>query len=294
MLVFGLVRFVPGDAVLASLGNQADRQTVSQLRHQLGLDRPALVQYGDWTSHALRGDFGRSLITKNAVSGEITRRLPITLELTVFALFFSIGLGLPLGILSAVFQDTPTDYILRAVNIVGLSVPSFWLGTLLILAPSIWFGWVPPFRYVGITANPWANFQQFILPGIALGYASSASIGRMTRSNMLEVLRQDYVRTARAKGLREQAIVLRHVLKSAFIPVLTIIGLQVSYLLAGSVILEQIYSLPGLGRLIVDAIFTRDYPVVQAIVVLMACVYVLVNLAIDVLYAWVDPRIRYS
>lgn len=294
MLVFGLIRFVPGDAVLTSLGNQADRRTVEELRHQLGLDRPAVVQYADWVSHSLRGDFGTSLINKKPVSQQIMSRLPITAELAVLALFFSTVIGVPLGVISAVYQDRPVDHLLRLVNIVGLSVPSFWLGTLLILLPSIWFGWVPPFRYISFAQDPWANIQQFIFPAIAIGYASSASVGRMARSSVLEVLRQDFVRTARSKGLSERRIVLRHVLKSAFIPVLTIIGLQAGYLLAGSVIMEQIYALPGLGRLVVDSIFTRDYPVVQAVVVLMACVYVLVNLLVDLMYAWLDPRIRYT
>lgn len=294
MLVFGLIRFIPGDAVLASIGNQTDRQTVAQVRHQLGLDEPVPVQYGKWAFGSLHGDFGRSLINDRPVGQLIVERVPITLELSVLALFISVSIGLSLGLLSAVYQDTPIDHIFRVVNVIGLSVPNFWLGTLLILLPSIWFGWVPPFRYIGFTEDPWANVQQFVFPALALGYASSASIGRMTRSSVLEILRQDYIRTARAKGLKEWTIALRHVLKSAFIPVLTIIGLQAGYLLAGSVIMEQIYSLPGLGRLIVDSIFTRDYPVIQAVIVLMACVYVLVNLIVDLSYAWLDPRIRYS
>ncbi len=245
-------------------------------------------------SGVVRGDFGKALISKRDVWGEIRTRIPLTLELTLLATAFALMLAIPIGVVSAMRQDQPLDYGLRFLTIGWLSIPSFWLGTMLVVFPARWFSYSPPVGYVDIWQNPLKNLEQLYLPAIALGLALSASLARITRSSMLEVLRQDYIRTARAKGLRERALVLRHALRNAMIPVITLFAIQFGVLLGGTVVLESIFSLPGLGTLALTAVQIKDYPQIQGLVLFFATVLVLINLAVDVSYAWIDPRIRYN
>jgi peptide/nickel transport system permease protein len=227
------------------------------------------------------------------VLDELAHRLPVSLELGAFALLFSVIIAVPIGVLAAVRQDTLADYLMRSLAIVGLSVPGFWIATLAILLPAIWWGWSPPVRFTTWSADPWRHVAQFLLPAFILGIASAAAIMRLTRGTLLEVLRQDYVRTAWSKGLRERAVVLKHSLKNALIPVVTVLGIQVAQILGGTVIFESIFGLPGMGRFLFDAINQRDYPVIQGVNLLIVTVVVIVNLAVDALYAALDPRIRY-
>jgi peptide/nickel transport system permease protein len=244
-------------------------------------------------ARALRGDLGQSLYTGRPVLGELATRLPVSLELGAIALLVAILLGVPIGILSAVRQDTAHDYVARSGAILGLSVPGFWLGTLVVVLPAIYLGWSPSIQYVRFEANPWGHVAQFLIPGVLLGIASAATVMRLTRTQLLEVLRQDYVRTAWAKGLAERRVVLKHCLKNALIPVVTVLGIQVAQILSGTVIFESIFGLPGMGRFLFDAISERDYPVIQAINLTVVTTVVVVNLAVDMTYAWLDPRIRY-
>jgi peptide/nickel transport system permease protein len=242
----------------------------------------------------LTGDWGTTLISKRSVWDEIKTRIPVTLELTLLATTFAFIIALPIGIISAVRQDSITDYILRVLSIGWLSIPSFWLGTMLIVFPAQWWGYTPPVGYVDLWEDPLKNLEQLYLPAISLGLALSASLARVTRSAMLEVLRQDYIRTSRAKGLGERLVILRHALRNAMIPVVTLFGLQVGVLLGGTVVLESIFSLPGLGLLTFNAVTVKDYPQVQGLVLFFATVLVTVNLLVDLSYAWFDPRIRYG
>jgi peptide/nickel transport system permease protein len=273
---------------------KAYAQDLDALRAKLGLDRPLYVQYFAWLGQVVQGNFGESLWTKRPVWEEITRRLPISFELGAMAIVVALCISLPIGVLSAIRQDTFEDYTARSLAIVGLSVPAFWKATLVIVLPSIWFGWAPPLQFTPMSINPWQHFSQFILPAIILGIGSGASIMRLTRALMLEVLRQDYIRTAWSKGLRERRVVLKHALKNAIIPVVTIVGIQVAQIASGTVIMETIFGLPGMGRFLVDAIYQRDYPVVQGVNLLIASIIVFMNLLVDVTYAYLDPRIRYQ
>lgn len=294
VVVFFLVRLIPGDTVVMLLENASlGEKDVQEYRAKLGLDRPIYVQYGHWISDVLRGDLGTSLWSRQPIAKEIIQRLPVTAELGAFAMFFSLLIAIPIGVISAMRQDTWADYLSRSLAILGLAVPGFWLGTLVIVLPSIWFGWIPPIRYVGLTDNPWRNLQQFLIPGFLLGLGLAAVVMRMTRSMMLEVLRQDYIRTAWSKGLRERAVVYRHALKNALIPVVSILGVQVAVVAGGSVIFEQIFNLPGIGKFMFRAIQTRDYPVVQGVNLFLAGVIVWVNFLVDVTYGYLDPRIRF-
>jgi peptide/nickel transport system permease protein len=267
---------------------------LASLRTQLGIDKPWPQQYWDWISGVLRGDWGTSFTTEEPVFSELMRRLPVTLELAIGTTIISLLIAIPVGVISATRQDTPIDYIARVTSIGGLSMPGFWLGTLLIVFPAIWWGYLPPLSYVPLLEDPWANFRQFIFPCLAMGAAFSATAARMTRSTMLEVLRQDYIRTAFAKGLRERRVVYQHALKNAMIPVVTIVGIDFGYLLGRTVIIESVFALPGIGSLTLRSIFQRDYPQIQGNVLFIAVAFVLINLLVDVLYAWLDPRIRYS
>jgi peptide/nickel transport system permease protein len=242
----------------------------------------------------VQGNLGESLWTRRPVLEEIVRRLPISAELGAMAILVALCLALPIGVLSALRQDTMQDYTARSLAILGLSVPGFWQATLVIVLPSIWFGWAPPLQFTSFSQDPWQHLSQFILPAIILGIASGASIMRLTRALMLEVLRQDYIRTAWSKGLREGRVVMRHAFKNAIIPVVTIVGIQVGQIASGTVIMETIFGLPGMGRFLVDAIYQRDYPVVQGVNLLIASIIVFVNLLVDVTYAYLDPRIRYQ
>lgn len=299
IIIFLLMRVVPGDVatvILMGSGGEgaATEEALRELRHKLGTDRPLYEQYATWVWGLLRLDVGPSFYTRTPVFEEIGDRIPVSVELAFLTGLISLIIALPLGVLSALRQDTWTDYVMRVVTIGGIAMPTFWSGTLIILALVLYFRWLPPIGYVGLLSDPWTNFQQMIWPALALGYYFSAVVSRMTRSCMLEVLRQDYIRTAWAKGLRERIVVLRHAMKNALLPVITITGIQVAYLIGGTVIMESVFVLPGIGKHLVDSIRVRDYPVVQTIVVLFALVVSVANLLVDVVYAWVDPRIRYT
>ena len=292
-IVFSLPRMIPGDVVQLMLEEKAYGRDLEELRAKLGLDRPIYIQYFEWGGRVLRGDLGESLWTKRPVIEELARRVPITLELGFLALFFALLIALPVGLIAAVRQDTITDYICRSLAILGLSIPGFWKATLVVLLPAIWWGWSPPIQYTEFGKDPWRHLLQFVVPAFILGIASGAAIMRLTRAQLLEVLRQDYVRTAWSKGLRERVVVLKHSLKNAVIPVVTVLGLQISAILGGTVIFEQIFGLPGMGRFLFDAVNQRDYPVIQGVNLLIVTVVVVTNLIVDACYALLDPRIRY-
>jgi peptide/nickel transport system permease protein len=296
LVVFGLMRVMPGDALtalMAESGNVSQRE-LQKLRKDLKLDLPYHEQYLHWVWQMVTFNPGRSVFTGDAISTSLKKSIPVTIELTALAIVFGVALAIPLGVLSATRQDKLSDYIGRLVAISGLSFPDFWLGTLIITFAAIWFSWMPPLGYTSLWESPWRNLQQFLLPAAVLGLRLSAATMRMTRSTLLEVLREDYVRTAWAKGLGERLIIYKHALKNALIPVVTIVGGQLGTLLAGTVIVETIFALPGMGRLTVEAILFRDYPVVQTNVMLVAATLVTLNLLVDLTYAWLDPRIRYQ
>ncbi|HTO10179.1 MAG TPA: ABC transporter permease [Candidatus Binatia bacterium] len=296
-LVFFIMRVIPGDVTLLILGGdqagRIDPAQIAAMKHQLGLDQPLLTQFGTWLWGVLRFDFGRSLWTGEPVTQELLIRLPLSLELALLASMVSVILAIPLGMLAAVRQDTWVDYVVRVVSIGGLAIPSFWIGILCILLLVIYFGWGPPLEFTPPWVDPWANFQQMVWPVVTVGYRYAAVTTRMTRSTVLEVLREDYIRTAWAKGLRERVVVVRHALKNAMLPVITLVGTEFAFLIGGLVVTETVFTLNGVGRFVVDAVAHRDYPVVQALVFLIAFAFVVVNLLVDLTYAWFDPRIRY-
>jgi len=294
LIVFTLNHMLPGDVVVLMFEEKAYAKDLDALRAKLGLDRPLYMQYFSWIGQVTGGDLGESLWTKRPVLEEIMHRLPVSLKLGAMAIAVSLCIALPIGVLSAIRQDTLKDYAARSAAIVGLSVPPFWKATLVIVLPSIWFGWAPPLQFTPFSEHPWQNLSQFILPAIILGIAPGASIMRLTRALMLEVLRQDYIRTAWSKGMREPRVVLKHAFKNAIIPVITIVGIQVAEIASGTVIMETIFGLPGMGRFLVDAIFQRDYPVVQGVILLTSLITVVINLLVDMTYAQLDPRIRYQ
>ncbi len=295
ILVFLLARLIPGDVVQLSL-EQAERtpEMVSELRSFFGLDQPLHVQYWRWLSDVLQGDLGTSWRSGNSVTGLILDRISVTAELTILAMVVSIGLGVPLGILAATSQNSPLDYLVRVLSMFSLSIPEFWQGIMLILVLSITLGWIPSLEYVDFWKDPGTNLSIMILPAISVGTVASANIVRMTRATMLEELRQDYVRTARAKGLHERVVIYSHTLRNTLIPVITIAGLQIGYLMGGIVVMEAVFTLPGVGRLMLLAISQRDYPLIQGVVLFIATIFVFSNLLVDVLYAYVNPRIRYG
>jgi len=294
IIVFTLNHMLPGDVVVLMFEEKAYAKDLETLRAKLGLDRPLYIQYFSRIGQVTGGNLGESLWTKRPVLEEITRRLPVSLKLGAMAITVALCIALPIGVLSAIRQDTLKDYAARSAAIVGLSVPPFWKATLVIVLPSIWFGWAPPLQFTPFSENPWQHLSQFILPAIILGIAPGASIMRLTRALMLEVLRQDYIRTAWSKGMREPRVVLKHAFKNAIIPVITIVGIQVAEIASGTVIMETIFGLPGMGRFLVDAIFQRDYPVVQGVILLTSLITVVINLLVDLTYAQLDPRIRYQ
>src|SRR5438128_4790540 len=293
LIVFALPRLIPGDVVSLMLEEKAYARDLAELRAKLGLDRPLHVQYLEWLGHVVRGDLGESLWTRRPVREELARRLPVTLELGASSVVFAVIIALPIGVLSATRQDTLSDYLARSAAILGLSVPNFWLATLVIVLPAIWWGWRPMTGYVEIGKDPVAHLAQMLLPAVILGITFSAALMRLTRGMLLEVLRQDYVRTAWSKGLRERAVVIKHGLRNAVIPVITLLGTQLPQILGGTVVIETIFGLPGVSRFLFDAINQRDYPVIQGVNLLVVSTVVLVNLAVDALYAVLDPRIRY-
>jgi peptide/nickel transport system permease protein len=293
VIVFSLSRLIPGDVVTLMMEENQYAQDLEEMRAKLGLDRPIHVQYLEWVGRALTGDLGRSLYSSRPITTELTYRLPVSLELGAVALVVAVLLGVPIGVVSAVRQDTVRDYLARSSAILGLSIPGFWLGTLVVVLPAIYFGWSPSIQYKAFGVDPWGHLAQFLIPGFLLGVASAASVMRLTRTQLLEVLRHDYVRTAWAKGLRERTVVLKHSLKNALIPVVTILGIQVAQILSGTVIFESIFGLPGMGRYLFDSITERDYPAIQGINLVVVTTVVTVNLLVDLVYAWLDPRIRY-
>ena len=299
LMVFALMRLIPGDpAYLLLAGSDGEGQFTEEqldvLRQQLGTDRPLTVQYLTWVWGLVRWDFGTSMYYDTPISEDISTKLPITLELTFMALLFAFSVAVPLGILSAVKQDSIADYASRMIAIAGIAMPTFWTGILVIYFLVKWFNWLPPLDFTNIWVNPWVNFQQLIFPALALGFYNMALIARVTRSSMLEVFREDYIRTARSKGLRELAVIVRHALKNAFLPVITISGWQIGRLIAGTVVIETIFVVPGMGRLLIDSIFHRDYTMIQSIVMVIAFLVLAINLVVDLLYGWIDPRIRYE
>lgn len=298
LLVFLIMWIVPGDAaiVLLSGGGEAGvrQEDLVKLRHQLGLDRPVYVQYGDWLWHLLRGDLGESVYYKVPVINELKDRFLVTMQLAIMAILMGTLLAVPIGVLSAVKQDTPIDYAARLLTITGVALPSFWVGILIVAALTYWFDWLPPLGYASLWERPLTNLQQLIFPAMALGFGELAFTARITRSTMLEVMRDDYVRTARAKGLAEMVVIGRHALKNALLPVITISGWQFGRLLGGVVIIESIFVVPGVGRFLIDAIIHRDYTIIQSIIVMVATLILALNLIIDLLYGWLDPRIRYG
>jgi peptide/nickel transport system permease protein len=294
LVVFALVHLIPGDVVQILLGTSASQQQIETLRRLFGLDQPLPVQFADWFGHVVRGDLGTSLRTNRPVLPDLVARFGVTVQLTLCSMLVALVVAIPLGIASAARRGHLSDAAARLLALIGLSIPNFWLGTLLILFASLAIGWLPPVGFVSLVDNPGLGVQTLLLPSIALGTALAAFVMRMLRSSLLEVLGQDYVRTAYAKGLRDRTVLYTHALKNAFIPVLTVIGIQLGYLLGGAVVVEQVFSLPGLGRFLLDAIYTRDYPIVQGGVLFIALVFSLVNLVVDVLYASLDPRIRYQ
>jgi peptide/nickel transport system permease protein len=295
-VVFSLVRMLPGDTVLLQLSEfgALTPEALEQARRELGLDRPFLEQYGTWMWGLLRGDLGESLTTGRPVSEMLARRINVTLHLAIMSLIISLVVAIPIGILSAIRQDSVLDYGGRLFAILGLSLPNFWIGVVVITYLAIWFNWVPVRALEPIWVNPLKTLPQIIIPAAIIGFRLSAVTMRMTRSSLLEVLREDYIRTAWAKGLRERTVIVRHVLKNAFIPVVTIIGQLFSLLLGGTVIIEFIFLLPGVGSLTLDAVMLRDYTLIQGIVMFFATVMVGMNLLVDLTYAWFDPRIRYQ
>ena len=297
VLIFVLLRIVPGDVVEArylAQGSQfVSQDLMNQERAKLGLDKPLWQQFTTWMAGLLRLDFGVSMWTGGEISEEIKLRFALSLQLAIMASTIATLLAIPLGILAAVKQDTWVDYAIRIFSIAGLATPSFWLGILMILTMLIVFKWIPPMMFTPFWVDPWLNLQQLIWPALAVGYRYSAVGTRMMRSAMLEVLREDYIRTARAKGLWTRLILSRHALKNAILPVLTIISLEFAFLLGGLVVTEQVFNLNGLGMLFVEAISRRDYTMTQALVMLVATVFLLVNFFVDIAYAWLDPRIRY-
>lgn len=296
VIIFSLIRIVPGDVVIARLGESGyvTDQQLQEMRHDLGLDKPAYQQYFSWASGVVRGDFGKSLWTSENVLPKIAARMRVSLQIAIMAITIAVIIAIPMGILSAVKRNTWIDYASRLFAIIGLSLPDFWIATMLLLVLTLYIGWLPEFGYYPIWQHPIKNLEALMFPVMIIGYRFSASSSRMMRSAMLEVLREDYIRTARSKGLSERAIVIRHALKNSLIPVITILGGLLSFMLGGLVVIETIFALPGMGRTAFDAVTVRDYPVIQGVVLVMAIVFVFANLIVDLSYAVIDPRIRYS
>jgi peptide/nickel transport system permease protein len=300
VVVFSILRVIPGDPALLILGGESgdDEFTEAQLqalRHKLGTDRNILVQYFSWIGNMLKGDFGTSYFYEgDQVIDDLKMRIPTTVQLAVMALALATVMAVPLGVISALKQDTFTDYITRIVSITGIATPNFWVAIMTIFFMVLFFNWAPPLAYVDPWEDPWVNFQQLIFPALALGTSNMAFITRITRSAMLEVLHEDYIRTARSKGLSEKIVIFRHALRNALLPVVTLSGYEFGRLISGTVIIEVIFLVPGMGRLLITSILHRDFPMIQATIVLIAVVVLVLNLALDLFYAWLNPRIRYT
>ena len=300
IMVFALFWIVPGDAAMMLLTGDEDgtgkvtTADIDKLRAKMGLDRPIHVQYGSWVWDLMKGDMGTSLWYKNPIIDDLKERFPVTIELAVLAILMAFVAAVPLGIISAVKQDTKIDYASRVFALIGIAMPSFWIGLLTVYALAYGLDWLPPLEYATLTGDPLRNLQQLFFPALALAFHDMAFTARVTRSAMLEVLREDYMRTARSKGLRERTVIIRHAMKNALLPVITISGYQFGRLLGGVIIIESIFVIPGIGLYLVDAIIHRDFIVLQGVVLLSAAVVLALNLVIDILYGIIDPRIRYS
>jgi len=296
VLVFLVVRLLPGDVVETIIGQytpltEGNREAV---RHDLGLDRPWYQQYFEFVGGAVRGDFGRSLQSQQPVTADLRDRLPVSAELGLMAIFIGLIWAIPIGVLAAIRQDSLLDHVSRSTAIAFIAMPSFWLGTLVVVLPNVWWRWAPPIQYRSFLNDPSENLYFLIFPAAILGLTISGGMMRLTRAQMLEVLRQDYIRTAWSKGLRERTIVVRHALKNALIPVITLVALQIPVVVGGTVVLETVFNVPGMGRYLVDAANGSDYPVIQAVNLIVALIVVFANLAVDLVYAYLDPRIRYG
>ena len=301
IIVFSMIRFIPGTAIDLIVDEMAGEgfgtkaeTTVPKLRRMMGLDQPVHVQYVKWLTNAFRGDLGESLWSKEPIARELVTRLPISLELGIVALITALLLAMPIGVYSAIRQDTLGDYGGRTVAILAISLPNFWIATMVIIYPSIWWSWSPPLKYIAFGKDPLGNIMQFLIPGLVMGLFYSGTVMRMVRTTMLDVLRQDYIRTAWAKGLRERAVISRHAIRNGLIPVVTLVGVLAPALIAGNVVIEEIFSLPGIGLYLIDAINKRDYPVIVGINLFFAVFVMFLNLTVDLTYAWLDPRIRYK
>ena len=292
LIVFTGVRMIPGDPARVLAGTDADAAGVEEIREKYGLNAPLPLQYARWLGLAVRGDLGESIRTRTSVAWMVATKLPITIELACLSLLVAIAIAIPAGVVAAVRRNTVWDVLASGVSLCGVSIPNFWLGIMLILLVSVRLGWLPASGFVPIGEDPVGNLKRMLMPALVLGTGLAAVLMRQTRNAMIEVLSADYVRTARAKGLAQRAVVMRHALRNGLIPVVTILGLQMGALMGGAVVTEQIFVLPGFGRLIVEAVFTRDYPVVQGVVLLTASSYVLINLLVDVSYTVLNPRIR--
>ncbi len=293
LAVFSMVHFLPGDVVEVLAVEFAYAESAERLRESMGLNEPFHVRYLSWLGGIVRGDLGTSLWTREPVLKELAHRWPVTLELALLAMVINLGIGAPIGVIAAVRQDSWVDYITRSFAVLALAIPGFWLGTLIVTLPSIWFNWTPPLSYVRLTDDPIANLGGVVIPAMVLGFFFQGRTMRMVRAMMLEVMRQDYIRTARSKGLRELTVVSRHAAKNAMIPVVTLLSLEVPFLLGGTVIIEEIFDLPGLGRYALEALQRRDYVVVQSLVLVFGAIVMFLNLIVDVGYSWLDPRIRF-
>jgi peptide/nickel transport system permease protein len=292
LIVFAGVRMIPGDPARVMGGTDADAAGLAEIRQKYGLDDPIPVQYLRWIGLALRGDLGESIRTRESVMWTVARKLPITMELALLSLLVALALAIPAGVFSAVRRNTVWDLLANAVSLCGLSVPSFWLGIMLILLLSVRLHWLPASGFVPLWENPLGNLQRMLMPAFVLGAGLAAVLMRQTRNSMIDILSADYIRTAWSKGLASRAVIFRHAFRNGLIPVVTILGLQTGALMGGAVVTEQIFVVPGFGRLIVEAVFTRDYPLVQGVVLITASTYVLVNLLVDLSYSVLNPRIR--
>lgn len=297
VLVFFMLRVVPGDVVEVKLrgdGGTVSQEMIDMERKRMGLDKPLIEQFGDWMIGVVTLDFGKSMWTERPVMEEISLRLELSLQVAIMATIIAVLIAIPLGTMAALFRDTWIDYATRIVTIVGLSIPSFWFGMLIMLSLLAFFNWLPPITFTPIYVDPVANLTQLIWPALSVGYRYCAVVARMIRSSLLEVLNEDYIRTARAKGVYEKLVISRHALRNALLPAITVIGLEFTFLIGGLVVTEQVFNLNGIGQLFVQSVSRNDFTLIQGMVMLIAAFYVFVNLAVDLLYAVFDPRIRYS
>jgi peptide/nickel transport system permease protein len=294
MILFIIINLLPGDAAMAVMGESVNQEDLARTRAELGLDKPCYVRYADWLFKVLQGDLGRAVKSNQPVTEIVLQRLPVTVELTLLAMLISILLAVPAGIFAALQRNSVWDVLNAIVSMIGLAMPPFWMGILLILLFSVWWGWLPSSGYVGFFKDPLKNLQHLAMPAFAIGLAFAATIMRQIRSSMLEVLGEEYIVTARAKGLRESVVIWKHALRNALIPVVTVISMQMGRLIGGAVVTETVFALPGVGREMVDGIIARDYPVVMALILITALCVVLTNTLVDIIYVVIDPRISHS